>query len=91
MYLEKIHHTNKVFDENFCNNIIAEGESLDIKKAEIQDGDKNNRSSQVSWLDNKKLQTSLSNLVQLANDESNWNFSLKEFEPLQYSDRKSVV
>ena len=85
MYLEKIHHINKVFDENFCNNIIAEGESLDIKKAEIQDGDKNNRSSQVSWLDNKKLQTSLSNYVSLANEESNWNFLLTEFEPLQYS------
>ena len=85
MYLEKIHHIKESFDENFCNSIIAEGESLDIKKSKIQDGNKNNRSSQISWLDNKTLQSKLSKYVSLANEESNWNFLLTEFEPLQYS------
>ena len=86
MYLNKIYHIKEgIVPDSFCDSIIAEGESSNITKAEIKDGDKNNRSSKVSWLDNKKLQSSLSNLVQLANDESNWNFSLREFEPLQYS------
>ena len=86
MYLNKIYHIKEgIVPDSFCDSIIAEGESSNITKAEIKDGDKNNRSSKVSRLDNKKLQSSLRNLVQLANDESNWNFSLREFEPLQYS------
>ena len=75
MFLEKIYHIKEsIVPQSFCDSIIAEGESQDITEANIKDGNSNNRSSKVSWLDNKKLQTSLSNLVQLANDESNWNF-----------------
>ena len=86
MFLSKIYHIkDSIVPHSFCDEIISDGESQNITNANIKDGDNNNRSSKVSWLDNKKLQTSLSNLVQLANDENNWNFSLKEFEPLQYT------
>ena len=86
MFLEKIYHIKEsIVPSSFCDSIIGEGESQNITESNIKDGNKNNRSSKVSWLGNKKLQTSLNNLVQLANDESGWNFSLKEFEPLQYS------
>ena len=87
MFLENIYHIKTgIVPLDFCNSIIAEGMSSNMTKSKIQDGNKDNRSSSVGWLDNKKLQTSLSNLIQLANDESNWNFSLKEFDPLQYSE-----
>ena len=86
MFLSKIYHIkDSIVPHSFCDEIVSDGESQNITNANIKDGDNNNRSSKVSWLDNKKLQTSLSNLVQLANDENNWNFSLKEFEPLQYT------
>lgn len=71
--------------ESFCNDIINDGESLNISKAKIQDGDKTNRSSEVSWLNSDKLKNALRNLIQISNKESGWNYSLTEFEPLQYT------
>jgi len=86
MYLNNLYHIKEgIVPDSFCDEIIKDGESLDISNADIKDGNKLNRSSKVSWLNNTKLQTSLNNLIQIANDESNWNFSLKEFEPLQYT------
>ena len=83
---------------NFCDDIIKTGDSLNIKNAKIKDGELStieeatiadgnsaNRSSKISWLDDKELQTTLSHFIQSANRESNWNFSLKEFESLQYT------
>ena len=84
MYLKEIYHTKKVFDEKICNDIIAKGESATIKKSEIKDGDNSNRSSLVSWLNNETI-PELTKFVNLANEENNWNFLLREFEPLQYS------
>ena len=86
MNLENLYHIKEgIVPEDFCNDIIKDGELKDIADANIQDGNKDNRSSKVSWLDDKKLQTSLSNLITIANEESNWKFSLREFEPLQYT------
>lgn len=86
MNLKNLYHIKEgIIPEQFCNDIIANGESRDIKDAVIQEGNKNNRSSKVSWLDDKKLQTSLRNLITIANEESNWKFSIREFEPLQYT------
>tara|TARA_R100000005_G_C4941391_1_gene165737 strand:- start:296 stop:841 length:546 start_codon:yes stop_codon:yes gene_type:complete len=71
--------------ESFCNNIISDGENLNIIKAKIQDGNIANRSSEISWLDSDKLKNALRNLIQISNKESGWNYSLTEFEPLQYT------
>ena len=75
---ENIYHLKEnIIPEHFCNQIIKDGELSTIKKAKIADGDDANRSSSISWLDNNELQKTLSYLIKSANDESNWNFSLK--------------
>ena len=79
------HLKESAMPEDFCNSVIKNGESLKISKADIQDGNKSNRSSKVSWLDDNTIKYSLQNLIRIANYEGNWNFTLKEFEPLQYT------
>ena len=79
------HIKESIVPISFCDEVIKQGESKEISKAKIQEGNKANRSSDVSWLDEEKLGTSLTNLVIIANKESGWNYSLKEFEPLQYT------
>tara|TARA_B100000780_G_C20859261_1_gene341592 strand:+ start:52 stop:612 length:561 start_codon:yes stop_codon:yes gene_type:complete len=71
--------------DNFIDEIIKTGESKILKPATI--GHKNNirRKSKISWLDNLEIKKPLSQLVNLANKENNWNYSLKEFENLQYT------
>ena len=76
---------------SFCDEVIKEGEEKNISKAKIQEGNNANRSSDVSWLDKDKIGTSLTNLIMIANKESGWNYSLKEFEPLQYTITKKVI
>ena len=78
------HIKESIVPISFCDEVIKQGENKEISKAKIQEGNKANRSSDVSWLDEEKLGTSLTNLVIIANKESGWNYSLKEFEPLQY-------
>ena len=86
MNLEKLYYIKEnAVSKDFCDSIVKNGESKNIIDANIQDGNKDNRSSKVSWLDDKKLQISLSNLITIANEESNWKFSIKELEPLQYT------
>ena len=83
---ENIYHINEsIIPEHFCNKIIKDGELKTIEKAGIADGNNANRSSKISWLKDKDLQKTLSHFVQFANKESNWYFSLKEFESLQYT------
>ena len=83
---ENIYHLKEnIIPEHFCDKIIKDGELSTIKKAKIADGDDANRSSSISWLDDNELQKTLSYLIKSANDESNWNFSLKEFESLQFT------
>ena len=79
------HIKESIVPISFCDEVIKQGENKEISKAKIQEGNKANRSSDVSWLDEEKLGTSLTNLVIIANKESGWNYSLKEFEPLQYT------
>jgi PKHD-type hydroxylase len=71
--------------EDFCNDIVESGESMNISKAEIQEGNNANRSSEVSWLDDNKLKQNLREVIQIANQQTGWNFALTEFEPLQYT------
>ena len=83
---ENIYHLKEnIIPEQFCDKIIKDGEIETIKKQEIADGNNANRSSSISWIEDKELQKTLSYLVKSANDESNWNFSLKEFESLQFT------
>ena len=74
------HIKHAIVPNKFCDDVISQGEEKDLKKAKIQEGNQTSRSSDVSWLDEEKLGTSLTNLVVIANKESKWNFSLKEFE-----------
>tara|TARA_B110000858_G_C17477803_1_gene325765 strand:+ start:41 stop:577 length:537 start_codon:yes stop_codon:yes gene_type:complete len=69
--------------DHLCDSIIKDGESFVIKNAKIKDGNNANRSSKVSWLDSKKYYSKLNYSINLANKI--YNFSLKEFEPLQYT------
>ena len=86
MFLENLYHIKEgIVPHKLCDDIIKSGENLDIKDADIQDGNQANRKSKVSWLDDDTLKTSLSNLITIANEESKWNFSIREFEPLQYT------
>ena len=86
MYLNNLFHIREnIVSDDFCNEIIENGEAKIFENAKLSGGDINNRSSKVSWINDKKFQTPLSQFVQSANTESNWNFSLKEFEELQYT------
>ena len=69
---------------SFCDEVIKDGDLLDNTKAKIQDGNNTNRSAEVSWLnEGYKLSTELNHFVYSANKL--YNFSIKEFEPLQYT------
>ena len=52
------HIKHAIVPDSFCDEVIKQGEEKDLKKAEIQDGKKTSRSSDVSWLDEEKLGTS---------------------------------
>ena len=83
---ENIYHLKEnIIPKHFCDKIIKDGEIKTIKKAGIADGNSANRSSKISWIKDKELQKTLSYFVESANRESKWNFSLKEFESLQYT------
>ena len=72
--------------DNFCDRIIKENESLDIIDGTVESKDKNRRSSKISWVPKDKfliIHQELKKCIDLANKL--YNFSLHEFEPLQYS------
>ena len=49
MYLENNHCiSNGYFDRKYCDEIISQAESQQLKEATIQDGNKNNRKSKKS-------------------------------------------
>ena len=69
---------------SFCDEVVKDGDLLDNAKAKIQDGNNANRSAKISWLNESyKLSTELNHFVYSANKL--YNFSIKEFEPLQYT------
>ena len=69
--------------DNFCNRIIKENESLDIIDGTVESKDKNRRSSKISWVPQDKFPKELQQCIDSANKL--YNFSLHEFESLQYS------
>ena len=86
MYLNNCYYViPKAISLKDCNEIIKLGDSGDLKPGEILDGDQNNRSSKVSWIEHRNLELQLMKLIKLANQKAEWNFSLADFEPLQYT------
>ena len=86
MYLDKVYHiVNNSITQELCSNIISQGESKELKTGEILDGKQFNRSSKVSWIENRHLELQLIESVKLANKKAGWNFSLADFEPFQYT------
>ena len=69
--------------DNFCNRVIKENESLDIIDGTVESKDKNRRSSKISWVPQDKFPKELQQCIDSANKL--YNFSLHEFESLQYS------
>jgi len=68
---------------NFCDRIIKENESLDIIDGTVESKDKEKRSSKISWVPKDKFPNELHQCIDSANKL--YNFSLHEFESLQYS------
>lgn len=91
MLLENLYHINEsVVTSSMCDDIIKISEQKDLTDATTRRGPDENhiseyRKSKIAWLKDKKLEASLSDLISIANKESNWLFSLTEFEPLQYT------
>jgi PKHD-type hydroxylase len=86
MYLDKVYHiVNNSITQELCSNIISQGESKELKTGEILDGKQFNRSSKVSWIENRHLELQLMQSIRLANRKADWDFSLAEFEPFQYT------
>ena len=69
--------------DSFCDRIIKENESLDIIDGTVESKDKNRRSSKISWIPKDKFPKELPQCIDSANKL--YNFSLHEFESLQYS------
>jgi len=64
MYLENNHCISiGHFDKRYCNEIISQAESQQLKEATIQDGNKNNRKSKVSWLTDTKLNKDINDII----------------------------
>ena len=42
-----------------CNEILTLGDSKDLEQGEIEDGDQENRSSKVSWIEHRHLELEL--------------------------------
>lgn len=75
----------EVFSKWFCDGVITQGDNQEKAKAVITHGDNNNRKSNITWLKNDSLIEKLTPIVNEANENSDWNFLLREFEPLQYT------
>ena len=86
MYLNNCYYViPKAISSKICDEIINLGESKRLKKGEILDGNQNNRSSKVSWIEDTKIKEQIIRLVRLANRKADWDFSLTDIEPLQYT------
>ena len=67
MHLNNLFHIREnIVSDNFINDIIEDGETKLFENAKLSGGDLKNRSSKVSWINDKKFQTPLSQFVQSA-------------------------
>jgi PKHD-type hydroxylase len=69
--------------ETICDQIITDGEQKIFENADVESENKEVRSCKVSWINDKKYQKILSHYIILSNKL--YNYSLKEFEDLQYT------
>ena len=74
------------FSPQYCDEIIQKADKLPIAEAAIQDGNQDNRSSNVAWIkENQQLYKDLEKTILEHNKSAGWNYDLKEFEPFQYT------
>lgn len=86
MYLENTHCISiGHFNKNYCNEIINQAEKIKLQDATIKDGNNLNRKSKISWLTDDKLNKDINDIILDHNKKAKWNFTLKQFEPLQYT------
>ena len=86
MYLNNCYYIlPKAISLKTCNEILTLGDSKDLEQGEIEDGDQENRSSKVSWIEHRHLELELMELIKISNKNAKWNFSLADFEPFQYT------
>ena len=89
MYLENNHCiSNGYFKEDFCKRVIEIGEKLKIEEAKLDDNNDlkaTTRQGKVSWINDITIMKEIATVINVHNKTAKWNFSLKSFEPLQYS------
>ena len=67
---------------------------MPIAEAAIQDGNQDNRSSNVAWIkENQQLYKDLEKTILEHNKSAGWNYDLKEFEPfnIQYTMKMTTM
>ena len=77
----KVHPS--VISKSICNEIITVGEQQGLINAKIQEGNQNNRKSNISWIKNESIENILSSTIETCNKI--WNYNLTEYEPFQYT------
>ena len=86
MFLDPTHFIKEqAFSKSFCDSIVNIGYKKKLEKAKIQDGSQVNRKSQVTFIQDKDIESEITKVVNKINEETKWNFLLREFEPLQYT------
>lgn len=86
MFLESTHYIKEeAFSKEFCESVMETGYKKKLELAKIQDGDKSNRKSYVTWIEDDNLVKQITPVINEANEKTGWNFLLREFEPLQYT------
>ena len=86
MFLNTSHYIKELaFSKTFCNDIIKIGQSKKLEKAKITSGNQSNRNSKISFIGDKSIETEITKVINEVNEKTNWNFLLREFEPLQYT------
>jgi len=75
----------RAFSKSFCENIIKIFQNKKLEKAKITSGTQSNRNSKVSFIKDKSIETKITKVINQINETAEWNFLLREFEPLQYT------
>ena len=86
MFLQEVFKlSHNVLSKEQCNNIIDLGLAEGLQTADIDSGNSKNRSSKVSWINDKQLHKLLISKTIQINLKSGWKFQIKKIEPMQYS------
>lgn len=86
MFLNTTHFFSKnSFLKSFCEKVVSIGDQKQLQSAKITTGNQNNRKSNIAWIEDKEIVTEITKVINQASTKSNWNFLLREFEPLQYT------